>query len=82
MNCDYCLNHGCSMCMEPRREVMSRLKLNIIVSDAASNIETTLQHTGVHYPTTTIVHTVEVDVPDFPKGFAIDTISICHEGRE
>ena len=53
-----------------------KIKLNVIVSNADSNIMITLQHTGVYYPTKTIVHEVEIEIPDMPNGFDIDAITL------
>lgn len=56
-----------------------KVKLNVVVSDAASNIAITLQHTGVTYPTRTKIHAVEIEIPDLQHGFAIDSITIDAE---
>jgi hypothetical protein len=53
-----------------------KVKLHVVMSNAESNINTTLQHTGVHYPTRTIVHEVEIEIPDPFQGFALDRITI------
>lgn len=55
-----------------------KIKLNVILSDAQMNMLTTLQHTGINYPTTSIIHTVEIEVPDPPQQFQIDRIDIAH----
>lgn len=54
-----------------------KIKLNVILSDAQSNILTTLQHTGISYPTSSIVHQLEIEVPDPPQQFQIDRIDIA-----
>lgn len=56
-----------------------KLKVHVVVSDAAENINVTLQHTGVHYPTHTIVHEVEIEIPDLPKRFALDRITFAKD---
>ena len=56
-----------------------KIGLHVELSDAANNIEITLQHTGVVYPTKTIIHRVEIEVPDPPKGFEIDRITISED---
>ena len=56
-----------------------KVKLNIVVSDAAENMEITLKHTGIPYPTKTIFHQVEIELPEFPQGYAIDSITIARE---
>lgn len=56
--------------------MIMKLKLNIVLSNAQSNILITLQHTGVHYPTSSIINKVEIEIPDPPNGFAIDSITI------
>jgi len=56
-----------------------KIGLHIVLSDAESNILTTLQHTGVHYPTRTILHRLKIEIPDPPRGFAIDRITIANE---
>lgn len=59
---------------------MNKIKLNIVISDAANNMNITLAHTGITYPTKTIFHQVEIELPDLPQGFAIDSITIAGEG--
>jgi len=59
-----------------------KIKLHVVLSDAQSNILTTINHTGVHYPTRTILHVVEIDIPDAPDGFAIDRITIAEEQKQ
>jgi len=56
-----------------------KIKLHVCLSNAASNIEITLVHTGVTYPTRTIIHEVEVEVPDAPPSFALDRITVAEE---
>ena len=56
-----------------------KINLHITMSNAESNILTTLQHTGVAYPTKTILHRVEIEVPDPPRGFDIDRITIAEQ---
>ena len=60
-----------------------KIGLHVVLSDAESNILITLQHTGVHYPTRTILHKVEIEIPDPPKGYEIDRITIAadEEGK-
>ncbi len=60
--------------------MMAKVKLHIVVSNAESNIVTTLEHTGISYPTRTIVHEVSVEIPDIPEGFALDRITISATG--
>jgi hypothetical protein len=59
-----------------------RIKLNIVASDAASNMNLTLQHTGIVYPTRTLVFTREVEIPDLPHGYAVDSITLAGEEDE
>jgi hypothetical protein len=59
-----------------------KIKLHVMLSDAQSNILTTINHTGVHYPTRTILHVVEIDVPEPPDGFAIDRITIVEDSDQ
>lgn len=54
-----------------------KIGLHVVLSNAESNIVTTLQHTGVTYPTRTVLHYVEIEVPNPPQGFAIDRITIA-----
>lgn len=59
-----------------------KIGLHVVLSDAQSNILVTLQHTGVTYPTRTILHRVEIEVPDPPNGFELDRITVAAEQRE
>ena len=59
-----------------------KLKLHVCMSDASDNIEITLRHTGVMYPTSTIIHDVEIEIPDPPKGFALDRITVAQTDSE
>jgi hypothetical protein len=59
-----------------------KIGLHIVLSDSESNIITTLHHTGVIYPTRTILHAVDIEIPDPPQGFAIDRITIAAEPAE
>lgn len=59
-----------------------KIGLHVVLSDAQSNMMVTLQHTGISCPTRTILHRVEIEVPDPPEGFAIDRITIAAEQRE
>ena len=56
-----------------------KIKLHVVMSDAENNIGITLQHTMVYYPTHTILHTVEIEVPDPPRTFALDRITIAED---
>ena len=56
-----------------------KVKLNVIVSNAANNINITLQHTGVNYPTSTIVHECEIEIPELPAGFSVESITMAGE---
>ena len=56
-----------------------KIKLHVVLSDAESNIITTLEHTGVNYPTRTVFHQIEIEIPDPPNGFAIDRVTVAAE---
>jgi len=53
-----------------------KVTLNIIVTDEYENKLVTLQHTGVDTVTHSIVHEVEVEIPEPPRGFLIQSISL------
>ena len=56
-----------------------KLKLHIAVTNAESNAVITLQHTGIDYPTRSIIHEVEIEIPDPPRGFDVQRITIAKE---
>lgn len=56
-----------------------KIKLHITLSDAESNMMVTLQHTEITYPTKTIQHIREIEIPDPPARFAIDRITIAED---
>jgi len=54
-----------------------KIGLHVVLSNAESNILIPLQHAGIHYPTRTILHKVEIEIPDPPNGYEIDRITIA-----